>query len=111
MVTAHASDIRLMFKSYTSDVMPLRWLTCPGRKASAFLARLYLAVDFCHSGTFVFCSGVNSLGISAMEHITHSLLGRPLSRQLISLIAGLRNGAVLITGGKVFSSDVFLFTN
>nr|XP_048292513.1 peroxisome biogenesis factor 1 isoform X4 [Myodes glareolus] len=44
--------------------------------------------------------GVNSLGISAMEHITHSLLGRPLSRQLISLIAGLRNGAVLITGGK-----------
>ncbi|XP_057624142.1 peroxisomal ATPase PEX1 isoform X1 [Chionomys nivalis] len=44
--------------------------------------------------------GVNSLGISAMEHITHSLLGRPLSRQLISLVAGLRNGAVLITGGK-----------
>ncbi|XP_041531291.1 peroxisome biogenesis factor 1 isoform X5 [Microtus oregoni] len=44
--------------------------------------------------------GVNSLGISTMEHITHSLLGRPLSRQLISLVAGLRNGAVLITGGK-----------
>ncbi|XP_075809757.1 peroxisomal ATPase PEX1 isoform X3 [Microtus pennsylvanicus] len=44
--------------------------------------------------------GVNSLGTSAMEHITHSLLGRPLSRQLISLVAGLRNGAVLITGGK-----------
>ncbi|XP_059113314.1 peroxisomal ATPase PEX1 isoform X2 [Peromyscus eremicus] len=44
--------------------------------------------------------GVNSLGISAMEHITHSLLGRPLSRQLMALVAGLRNGALLITGGK-----------
>ncbi|XP_036102822.1 peroxisome biogenesis factor 1 isoform X4 [Molossus molossus] len=44
--------------------------------------------------------GVNSLGISSMEHITHSLLGRPLSRQLMSLVAGLRNGALLLTGGK-----------
>ncbi|XP_052575459.1 peroxisomal ATPase PEX1 isoform X1 [Peromyscus californicus insignis] len=44
--------------------------------------------------------GVNSLGISAMEHITHSLLGRPLSRQLMAVVAGLRNGALLITGGK-----------
>ncbi|MEJ1280956.1 peroxisomal biogenesis factor 1 [Cricetulus griseus] len=44
--------------------------------------------------------GVNSLGVSAMEHITHSLLGRPLSRQLMSLVAGLRNGALLVTGGK-----------
>nr|XP_020016772.1 peroxisome biogenesis factor 1 isoform X1 [Castor canadensis] len=44
--------------------------------------------------------GVNSLGMSCMEHITHSLLGRPLSRQLMSLIAGLRNGALLLTGGK-----------
>ncbi|XP_014307880.1 peroxisome biogenesis factor 1 isoform X5 [Myotis lucifugus] len=44
--------------------------------------------------------GVNSLGVSSMEHITHSLLGRPLSRQLMSLVAGLRNGAVLLTGGK-----------
>lgn len=44
--------------------------------------------------------GVNSLGLSAMDHITHSLLGRPLSRQLMSLVAGLRNGALLITGGK-----------
>ncbi|KAL1789265.1 peroxisome biogenesis factor 1 [Sigmodon hispidus] len=44
--------------------------------------------------------GVNSLGIAAMEHITHSLLGRPLSRQLMSFVAGLRNGALLITGGK-----------
>ncbi|XP_007076772.2 peroxisome biogenesis factor 1 isoform X4 [Panthera tigris] len=44
--------------------------------------------------------GVNSLGVSSMEHITHSLLGRPLSRQLMSLVAGLRNGALLFTGGK-----------
>uniref|UniRef100_A0A452UYD3 Peroxisomal ATPase PEX1 n=1 Tax=Ursus maritimus TaxID=29073 RepID=A0A452UYD3_URSMA len=44
--------------------------------------------------------GVNSLGVSSTEHITHSLLGRPLSRQLMSLVAGLRNGALLFTGGK-----------
>uniref|UniRef100_A0A2K6PDG8 Peroxisomal ATPase PEX1 n=1 Tax=Rhinopithecus roxellana TaxID=61622 RepID=A0A2K6PDG8_RHIRO len=44
--------------------------------------------------------GVNSLGVSSLEHITHSLLGRPLSRQLMSLVAGLRNGALLLTGGK-----------
>ncbi|XP_023400192.2 peroxisomal ATPase PEX1 isoform X2 [Loxodonta africana] len=44
--------------------------------------------------------GVTSLGISSMEHIIHSLLGRPLSRQLMSLVAGLRNGALLLTGGK-----------
>ncbi|XP_076980043.1 peroxisomal ATPase PEX1 isoform X2 [Tamandua tetradactyla] len=44
--------------------------------------------------------GVSSLGVSSMEHITYSLLGRPLSRQLMSLVAGLRNGALLLTGGK-----------
>ncbi|XP_053511025.1 peroxisomal ATPase PEX1 isoform X3 [Artibeus jamaicensis] len=44
--------------------------------------------------------GVASLGLSSVEHITHSLLGRPLSRQLMSLVAGLRNGALLLTGGK-----------
>ncbi|XP_045041201.2 peroxisomal ATPase PEX1 isoform X2 [Desmodus rotundus] len=44
--------------------------------------------------------GVTSLGLSSVEHITHSLLGRPLSRQLMSLMAGLRNGALLLTGGK-----------
>ncbi|TKC46194.1 hypothetical protein EI555_006893, partial [Monodon monoceros] len=47
------------------------------------------------------CLGaVNSLGVSSVEHITHSLLGRPLSRQLMALVAGLRNGALLLTGGK-----------
>uniref|UniRef100_A0A8C0KHU6 Peroxisomal ATPase PEX1 n=1 Tax=Canis lupus dingo TaxID=286419 RepID=A0A8C0KHU6_CANLU len=49
---------------------------------------------------YIFCRGVNSLGVSSLEHITHSLLGRPLSRQLMSLVAGLRNGALLFTGGK-----------
>nr|BAC38461.1 unnamed protein product [Mus musculus] len=52
--------------------------------------------------------GVSALGASAMEHITHSLLGRPLSRQLMALVAGLRNGALLITGGKVLSYNVLL---
>ncbi|KAM5255245.1 LOW QUALITY PROTEIN: peroxisomal ATPase PEX1 [Ctenodactylus gundi] len=44
--------------------------------------------------------GVTCVGVSSMDHITHSLLGRPLSRQLMSLVAGLRNGALLLTGGK-----------
>ncbi|KAM6202731.1 peroxisomal ATPase PEX1 isoform 2-T2 [Rhynchocyon petersi] len=44
--------------------------------------------------------GMSSLGTAALEHLTHSLLGRPLSRQLMSLVAGLRNGALLLTGGK-----------
>ncbi|XP_040820646.1 peroxisome biogenesis factor 1 isoform X2 [Ochotona curzoniae] len=44
--------------------------------------------------------GVRSLGVSCMEHVTHSLLGRPLSRPLLALVAGLRNGALLLTGGK-----------
>ncbi|XP_042822322.1 peroxisome biogenesis factor 1 isoform X2 [Panthera tigris] len=51
--------------------------------------------------------GVNSLGVSSMEHITHSLLGRPLSRQLMSLVAGLRNGALLFTGGKEKGLDTY----
>ncbi|XP_037363756.1 peroxisomal ATPase PEX1 [Talpa occidentalis] len=44
--------------------------------------------------------GMSFLGISSMEHITHSLLGHPLSRQLMTLVAGLRNGALLLTGEK-----------
>uniref|UniRef100_A0A7N4V7F9 Peroxisomal biosis factor 1 n=1 Tax=Sarcophilus harrisii TaxID=9305 RepID=A0A7N4V7F9_SARHA len=44
--------------------------------------------------------GLNKQGIISLEHVTHSLLGRPLSRQLTSIVAGLRNGAVLITGVK-----------
>uniref|UniRef100_A0A4X2LVQ2 Peroxisomal ATPase PEX1 n=1 Tax=Vombatus ursinus TaxID=29139 RepID=A0A4X2LVQ2_VOMUR len=44
--------------------------------------------------------GLNKQGIVSLEHVTHSLLGRPLSRQLTSIVAGLRNGAVLVTGVK-----------
>ncbi|XP_055974037.1 peroxisomal ATPase PEX1 [Sorex fumeus] len=44
--------------------------------------------------------GVCSIGVSSTEHITQSLLGRPLSRQLMALMAGLRNGGLLLTGGK-----------
>lgn len=50
---------------------------------------------------------MSALGASAMEHITHSLLGRPLSRQLMALVAGLRNGALLITGGKGSGKSTF----
>ncbi|NXD06544.1 PEX1 factor, partial [Nothocercus nigrocapillus] len=44
--------------------------------------------------------GVDRLGTSSFEHISHSLLGRPLSQKLAALAVGLRNGGVLLTGGK-----------
>lgn len=45
--------------------------------------------------------GVDKLGTSSFEHISHSLLGRPLSQKLAAIAVGLRNGGVLLTGGKV----------
>ncbi|NWI88119.1 PEX1 factor, partial [Pitta sordida] len=44
--------------------------------------------------------GVDRLGTSLFEHISHSLLGRPLSQKLAAFIVGLRNGGVLLSGGK-----------
>ncbi|XP_075275456.1 peroxisomal ATPase PEX1 isoform X3 [Opisthocomus hoazin] len=44
--------------------------------------------------------GVEKLGTSSFEHISHSLLGRPLSQKLAAIAVGLRSGGVLLTGGK-----------
>ncbi|NXU75473.1 PEX1 factor, partial [Oreotrochilus melanogaster] len=44
--------------------------------------------------------GMDNLGTSCFEHISHSLLGRPLSQKLAAVAAGLRSGGVLLTGGK-----------
>ncbi|NXG21399.1 PEX1 factor, partial [Grallaria varia] len=44
--------------------------------------------------------GVDKLGTSLFEHISHSLLGRPLSQKLAAVAVGLRSGGVLLTGGK-----------
>ncbi|NXB82649.1 PEX1 factor, partial [Donacobius atricapilla] len=44
--------------------------------------------------------GVDKLGTSLFEHISHSLLGRPLSQKLAAHAVGLRSGGVLLTGGK-----------
>ncbi|NXW74379.1 PEX1 factor, partial [Hirundo rustica] len=44
--------------------------------------------------------GVDKLGTSLFEHISHSLLGRPLSQKLAAYAVGLRSGGVLLTGGK-----------
>ncbi|NXI88356.1 PEX1 factor, partial [Rhipidura dahli] len=44
--------------------------------------------------------GVDKLGTSLFEHISHSLLGRPLSQKLSAIAVGLRSGGVLLTGGK-----------
>lgn len=48
--------------------------------------------------------GVDKLGTSLFEHISHSLLGRPLSQKLAANAVGLRSGGVLLTGGKVLTS-------
>ncbi|NXP09531.1 PEX1 factor, partial [Thinocorus orbignyianus] len=44
--------------------------------------------------------GVEELGTSSFEHISHSLLGRPVSQKLAAIAVGLRSGGVLLTGGK-----------
>ncbi|NWU98292.1 PEX1 factor, partial [Upupa epops] len=44
--------------------------------------------------------GVDKLGASSFEHLSHSLLGRPLSQKLAAVTVGLRSGGVLLTGGK-----------
>ncbi|KAF7245818.1 Peroxisome biogenesis factor 1 [Varanus komodoensis] len=44
--------------------------------------------------------GVDKEGLSCFKHISHSLLGQPLSQKLASVSAGLRSGGILITGGK-----------
>uniref|UniRef100_A0A671MKK9 Peroxisomal ATPase PEX1 n=1 Tax=Sinocyclocheilus anshuiensis TaxID=1608454 RepID=A0A671MKK9_9TELE len=44
--------------------------------------------------------GVEDISRSAFEHISHALMGGPLSRELISTGRGLRGGALLITGAK-----------
>lgn len=44
---------------------------------------------------------MDKLGTSSFEHISHSILGRPLSQKLACFVVGLRNGGVLLTGAKV----------
>ncbi|KAJ8273320.1 hypothetical protein GJAV_G00100240 [Gymnothorax javanicus] len=51
--------------------------------------------------------GVEDIGVTAFEHISYSLLGRPLSQQLAALTPGLRNGALLITGPRGSGKSVF----
>lgn len=57
---------------------------------------------------YLLCRGVDKLGTSSFEHISHSLLGRPLSQKLAAIAVGLRSGGVLLTGGKVHT--LLLFT-
>ncbi|XP_068091364.1 peroxisomal ATPase PEX1 isoform X2 [Hyperolius riggenbachi] len=44
--------------------------------------------------------GVDELLKSCYDHIVHCLMGRPLSRQLVSTASGLRSGAILLSGPK-----------
>ncbi|XP_063042182.1 peroxisomal ATPase PEX1-like [Engraulis encrasicolus] len=43
---------------------------------------------------------VEEISRVAFEHVSHSLMGKPLSRELVAAGIGLRSGAVLITGAK-----------
>ncbi|XP_063777444.1 peroxisomal ATPase PEX1 isoform X2 [Pseudophryne corroboree] len=47
-----------------------------------------------------YLGGVDVLATSCYEHIVHCLMGRPLSRQLVSTASGLRSGAILLSGPK-----------
>ncbi|KAJ8403121.1 hypothetical protein AAFF_G00360370 [Aldrovandia affinis] len=44
--------------------------------------------------------GMEDVSRAAFEHISYSLLGRPLCEELAAVTPGLRNGALLITGPK-----------
>ncbi|MBN3298078.1 PEX1 factor, partial [Amia calva] len=44
--------------------------------------------------------GVGDIGDAAFEHLTHCLMGRPLSQELVCGSPGLRNGGLLLTGPK-----------
>ncbi|KAI4890260.1 hypothetical protein NFI96_014035 [Prochilodus magdalenae] len=44
--------------------------------------------------------GVEDISAPAFEHISHSLVGGPLSWELVSTGCGLRSGALLVTGAK-----------
>ncbi|XP_053323032.1 peroxisomal ATPase PEX1 isoform X2 [Spea bombifrons] len=44
--------------------------------------------------------GVGDVATSCYKHVVHCLMGRPLSRQLVATVSGLRSGAVLLSGAK-----------
>ncbi|KAI7798692.1 peroxisome biogenesis factor 1 [Triplophysa rosa] len=50
--------------------------------------------------SFSSLGGVEDISRAAFEHISHALMGGPLSRELVSMGRGLRGGALLITGAK-----------
>uniref|UniRef100_A0A7M4G018 Peroxisomal ATPase PEX1 n=1 Tax=Crocodylus porosus TaxID=8502 RepID=A0A7M4G018_CROPO len=66
------------------------FMMCPAEKNT-----IHILICF-----FLLCRGVDKLGTSSFEHISHSLLGRPLSQKLACFVVGLRSGGVLITGAK-----------
>uniref|UniRef100_A0A669QSW6 Peroxisomal ATPase PEX1 n=1 Tax=Phasianus colchicus TaxID=9054 RepID=A0A669QSW6_PHACC len=61
---------------------------------------IHLHIKEGHLMFYVLFRGVDKLGVSSFEHISHSLLGRPLSQKLAGIAVGLRSGGVLLTGGK-----------
>uniref|UniRef100_A0A672U200 Peroxisomal ATPase PEX1 n=1 Tax=Strigops habroptila TaxID=2489341 RepID=A0A672U200_STRHB len=65
----------------------------------SLLCYIWLKI-YCHLMFYFLCRGVEKLGASSFEHISHSLLGRPLSQKLAAIAVGLRSGGVLLTGGK-----------
>uniref|UniRef100_A0A8C2AVE8 Peroxisomal ATPase PEX1 n=1 Tax=Cyprinus carpio TaxID=7962 RepID=A0A8C2AVE8_CYPCA len=77
-------------------VQPLKPLVCFSFRLNALFGVAFL----CCLRLLNLLSGVEDISRSAFEHISHALMGGPLSRELVSTGRGLRGGALLITGAK-----------
>uniref|UniRef100_A0A672SQ72 Peroxisomal ATPase PEX1 n=1 Tax=Sinocyclocheilus grahami TaxID=75366 RepID=A0A672SQ72_SINGR len=77
-------------------VQPLQPLVSFSFRLDALCCQI-MKILYCKLISFL---GVEDISRSAFEHISHALMGGPLSRELVSTGRGLRGGALLITGAK-----------
>ncbi|KAI6074538.1 Peroxisome biogenesis factor 1 isoform X2 [Aix galericulata] len=100
----HEDDVKYAFSSWLQDSATddLPWIMtntdCIHLHVKEGMEEFALSVV--HPTHMEENKGVDKLGASSFEHISHSLLGRPLSQKLAGIAVGLRSGGVLITGGK-----------
>uniref|UniRef100_A0A671MMF4 Peroxisomal ATPase PEX1 n=1 Tax=Sinocyclocheilus anshuiensis TaxID=1608454 RepID=A0A671MMF4_9TELE len=78
-------------------VQPLQPLVRFSFRLDALCCQI-MKILYCKLISFLFAG--KDISRSAFEHISHALMGGPLSRELISTGRGLRGGALLITGAK-----------
>uniref|UniRef100_A0A9J8B0P6 Peroxisomal ATPase PEX1 n=1 Tax=Cyprinus carpio carpio TaxID=630221 RepID=A0A9J8B0P6_CYPCA len=72
----------------------------PEQQQEDEIQMLFLQIHFSAPALTNQSLGVEDICRSAFEHISHALMGGPLSRELVSTGRGLRGGALLITGAK-----------